>query len=115
MSRHGIDVQVRGPWSLSTSRTFWEGFAPAALPRHQRAEELRTVFRCERDGHRADVVVTQHGATAHLAVTGGGDLDAAAAQGPSRGTGGAGRSGRHDWFCSARSCRNRGIRPAPKS
>ena len=30
MSRYHVTVPVRGPWSLSTSKAFWEGFAPAA-------------------------------------------------------------------------------------
>ena len=36
--------EVAGPWSLATSRAFWEGFTPAA-PHHQPDDPtLRTVF-----------------------------------------------------------------------
>lgn len=31
MARHVAEVKVLGPWSLATSRRFWEGFTPAAL------------------------------------------------------------------------------------
>ena len=69
-----------GPWSLATSKAFWEGFAPAALPSQEDTAQLRTVFRTERDWHRAEVAITQEGSTAHITVIGGGDLAAAAAQ-----------------------------------
>jgi DNA-3-methyladenine glycosylase II len=82
---HRVEVELLGPWSLATSRRFWEGFTPAALPRsadphRQNAESLHTVFRVDRDWSSAEVDVTQHGHTAHLFVTGDGNLDAAAAQ-----------------------------------
>lgn len=79
-ARHEVDIELLGPWSLDTSRAFWEGFAPAALPGHDQAQRLRTVFRAEHDWRRVEVVVTQHDSCAHLTVTGAGDLDAAAAQ-----------------------------------
>lgn len=78
--RHTLNMEVQGPWSLDTSRTFWEGFAPAALPAQDQRQQLRSVFRVEADWQRADVEVTQHGATAQLVVSGPGDLDAAAVQ-----------------------------------
>jgi DNA-3-methyladenine glycosylase II len=78
--RHEVTVPVLGPWSLATSRMFWEGFAPAALAPTRDATRLRTVFRVEADWSRAEVEVTQHRQAAHLAVTGEGDLEAAAAQ-----------------------------------
>ena len=31
MGPHKVDVEVLGPWSLTTSRDFWEGFAPGML------------------------------------------------------------------------------------
>jgi len=91
MTHHQLTVEVLGPWSLATSRTFWEGFAPAALAASQgppeqgraeqgRAEQLHTVFRVESDWSRAEVEVTQHGSTARIDVTGDGDLTVAAAQ-----------------------------------
>jgi len=77
---HEVVVAVLGPWSLATSKAFWEGFAPAALPSQEDTAQLRTVFRTERDWHRAEVAITQEGSTAHITVIGGGDLAAAAAQ-----------------------------------
>ncbi|MFC4942337.1 DNA-3-methyladenine glycosylase family protein [Pseudonocardia sp. GCM10023141] len=78
--RHEVLVEVLGPWSLATSRAFWEGFAPAALAAQSEESALRTTFRVERDWSRAEVAVTQRGAAAQVAVTGAGDLEAAAAQ-----------------------------------
>lgn len=80
MSRHQMTVKVLGPWSLATSRGFWEGFAPSALARHGNQGELRSVFCAETDWRRAEVVVTQEGDLARLVVTGDGDLEGAAAQ-----------------------------------
>lgn len=80
MTRHTVTVDVLGPWSLATSRKFWEGFTPGALQRQDDDTGLRTAFRVEADWSRAEVHVTQHGSRAHLALTGDGDLDAAAAQ-----------------------------------
>lgn len=75
-----MDVRVLGPWSLSTSRAFWEGFAPAALDEGQAADSIRTVFRVEADWSRAEVVVTQSDDLAVIRLAGDGDLDAAADQ-----------------------------------
>lgn len=86
MTHHQLTVEVLGPWSLATSRTFWEGFAPAALgasqgpAEHGRDEQLHTVFRVESDWSRAEVKVTQQGSTARITVTGGGDLTTATTQ-----------------------------------
>jgi DNA-3-methyladenine glycosylase II len=103
MARHVTTVAVSGPWSLATSRRFWEGFTPSALadqnpgagqnpgtgqnpgagqgaPAGQEDASLRTVFRVEADWSRAEAEVTQHADKATVAVTGDGDLDAAAAQ-----------------------------------
>ncbi|MBA2767831.1 MAG: DNA-3-methyladenine glycosylase 2 family protein [Sporichthyaceae bacterium] len=77
---HELDVEVRGPWSLTTSRAFWEGFAPGVLAPQDKAHQLRSVFCVEGDWHRAEVVVIQNGSTATVALTGDGDLDLAAAQ-----------------------------------
>jgi len=70
MARHEVEVEVLGPWSLTTSRTFWEGFAPAALAPRAGAQQLSTVFCVERDWRRAEVVVAQAGGTARVVVTG---------------------------------------------
>jgi DNA-3-methyladenine glycosylase II len=85
MRRHEISVDVLGPWSLATSRAFWEGFTPAALSAQDDAAEdeqqqLTTVFRVEADWSVAEAAVTQHDGTARIRVVGDGDLDAAAAQ-----------------------------------
>ncbi len=74
------EFEVAGPWSLQTSRRFWEGFTPAALAGWQAGPGLRTVFRVEGDWHRAEAQVTQAGDAARVALAGDGDLDAAAAQ-----------------------------------
>ena len=80
MRRHATVVEVLGPWSLATSRRFWEGFAPSQLADQDADAVLRTVFRVEADWSRAEVEVTQREGTAHLAVRGDGDLEAAAEQ-----------------------------------
>ena len=82
MTTHTVDVAVRGPWSLATSRAFWEGFAPASLRQQTPGSDdaLTTVFRVDADWSRAETTVRQTGQTAVIAVSGDGDLDAAAAQ-----------------------------------
>ncbi|MFD5827498.1 DNA-3-methyladenine glycosylase family protein [Lentzea sp. NPDC060358] len=64
---------------MTTSRAFWEGFTPSALPRRD-GVELRSTFLVEGEWRRASVSVTQAGATAVLSLSGEGDLDLAAAQ-----------------------------------
>ncbi len=80
MRQHELEVDVSGPWSLATSRAFWEGFGPAVLSGQSDDEALGTVFRVEADWSRAEARVTQHGSTAQIQVTGPGDLGAAAQQ-----------------------------------
>ncbi len=80
MARHEVNVEVLGPWSLATSKAFWEVFAPATLPPTRDTEQLRSTFCVEGDWRRAEVAVTQQGSAARVVVTGDGDLDAAAAQ-----------------------------------
>jgi len=81
MTRHTIELSVRGPWSLRTSRAFWEGFTPSALPAHLRRDDaLRTVFRVDADWSAATAEVVQRRQSATVIVEGDGDLDAAAAQ-----------------------------------
>ncbi len=79
MRQHEMTVEVLGPWSLATSREFWEQFSPAALA-GQDGQDLRTVFRVERDWSPAEVAVTQQDGCAQLLLTGDGDLAAAAEQ-----------------------------------
>jgi DNA-3-methyladenine glycosylase II len=71
---------VAGPWSLATSREFWEGFRPAPLAGQPVEAELRAEFLVEEDWSRATATIRQDGATAHVTVTGDGDLAAAAEQ-----------------------------------
>lgn len=82
MVQHRKEFEVRGPWSLTTSRAFWEGFAPAALPKVTGSPEaeLRTVFRVEADWSRAEARVLQRDGAAIVTVCGPGDLEAAAGQ-----------------------------------
>jgi len=80
---HTVDVEVLGPWSLATSKTFWEGFPPAALKSEDEQGELqrlRSVFRVDGDWSRAEVEVTQEDSTARVVVTGNGAWRRAAAQ-----------------------------------
>jgi len=80
MREHTTVREVSGPWSLATSRAFWEGFTPAALRRQPGDTSLRAVFLVERDWSAATAIVRQDGATARITVTGAGDLDGAATQ-----------------------------------
>jgi DNA-3-methyladenine glycosylase II len=80
MARRVAEFEVLGPWSLQTSRRFWEGFTPAALAGEPAGPGLRTVFCAEGDWCRAEAVVTQAGDTARVVLAGDGDLDAAAGQ-----------------------------------
>lgn len=80
MTTHTTTLGVVGPWSLATSRKFWEGFSPNALAQQGDEGSLDAVFRVEHDWSRAQVSVEQHGANAKLILRGDGDLDAAATQ-----------------------------------
>ena len=70
MAEQVAGFDVLGPWSLDTSRRFWEGFTPAALADQPAGPGLRTVFCAEGDWRRAEVEVTQAGSVAHLVVSG---------------------------------------------
>ena len=43
MNKHTTVREVTGPWSLTISRAFWEGFTPAALRDQAGDGALRTV------------------------------------------------------------------------
>lgn len=74
-------LTVLGPWSLATSRQFWEGFTPAALAADpEDGDALRTVFRVDADWSVAAVEVTQDAQIATITVQGDGNLDDASAQ-----------------------------------
>lgn len=80
MRQHTLELDVLGPWSLATSRTFWEGFSPGALEHQPHHDRIHSVFRVDTDWSCAAVDVSQHGERARLSLTGDGDLEAAAAQ-----------------------------------
>ena len=80
MAQHTAKTTVKGPWSLATSRAFWEGFSPAALAEQRPDDQLRTVFRVEADWSRAEAEVRQDDDVAEIRVAGHGDLEAAATQ-----------------------------------
>jgi hypothetical protein len=44
MAGRVAEFEALGPWSLETSRRFWEGFTPAALAGEPAGSWLRTVF-----------------------------------------------------------------------
>jgi len=70
------DLDIKGPWSLATSKAFWEEFTPSALP--SRADDtIQAVFLSDHDWTRVEATVTERG---RVSVTGPGDLDAATAQ-----------------------------------
>ena len=80
MKQLTVRSTVIGPWSLATSRAFWEGFSPAALAEQSPDDKLHTVFRVEADWSRAAAEVRQLDDVAEIRVIGDGDLEAAAAQ-----------------------------------
>ena len=80
MRTHRFQQQVLGPWSLDTSRVFWEGFGPSALTDQPENDQLRTVFRVEADWSRATAEVSQVEEVAQISVSGSGDLEAAGIQ-----------------------------------
>ena len=59
MAGRAAEFEVLGPWSLETSRRFWEGFTPAALAGGSAGPGLRTVFCAEGDWRRAEAAVAQ--------------------------------------------------------
>lgn len=71
---------VDGPWSLATSKRFWEGFAPSALAPHEEDASIHAAFLSDTDWRRIEVVISQQDDAARILVTGDGDLDAATAQ-----------------------------------
>ncbi len=74
------EVDVLGPWSLDTSRRFWEGFGPNRLT-GQDGGSLTGTFLVDTDWSRATMTVRQdEQGLARVEVGGGGDLDAALAQ-----------------------------------
>lgn len=80
MSQHSMLIPVAGPWSLETSRRFWESFTPTAIPAGGAPRALHARFLREHDWTPADATITQEGTTARIDVRGEGDLTAAAEQ-----------------------------------
>lgn len=64
-----VERAVLGPWSLATSREFWEGFAPQRLRGTFPEAALTTTFLAERSWMPVRAEVTQHGSTARITVT----------------------------------------------
>ena len=80
MTRLETVHEIVGPWSLATSKEFWEGFTPNKLVSRTKAEDLHAVFLCDTDWRRVDATVTQEGSSVCIVVEGPGDLDAATDQ-----------------------------------
>jgi DNA-3-methyladenine glycosylase II len=76
----GTVHKVAGPWSMRTSKRFWEGFAPSALPVGGTDDVVQAVFLCDTDWQRVDATITQQGGSARIVVSGPGDLTAATEQ-----------------------------------
>ncbi|GAA0998513.1 DNA-3-methyladenine glycosylase family protein [Subtercola frigoramans] len=72
--------KILGPWSIETSKRFWEGFAPSALGTQGAVGEIRAAFLSDHDWTRVEAVITQDFDMATIIVAGPGDLDAASAQ-----------------------------------
>ncbi|GAA4661855.1 DNA-3-methyladenine glycosylase family protein [Arthrobacter cryoconiti] len=71
---------VAGPWSLTTSRRFWEGFSPSALNVQAAEANIEATFVCDDDWQRVDAVISQEDDAVRIAVAGSGNLEAATAQ-----------------------------------
>ncbi|SKA97364.1 DNA-3-methyladenine glycosylase II [Agreia bicolorata] len=80
MTRLETVHEVVGPWSLATSKRFWEGFTPGELAPQMQTEGIQTVFLCDTDWQRVDAAITQEGTSARIVVDGSGDLEAATEQ-----------------------------------
>jgi DNA-3-methyladenine glycosylase II len=80
MTRLETVHEVVGPWSLATSKRFWEGFTPGRLTPQTQFAGIHTAFLCDTDWQRVDAVITQDGPSVRIVVEGPGDLDAATEQ-----------------------------------
>ncbi|MFD5329693.1 DNA-3-methyladenine glycosylase family protein [Streptomyces sp. NPDC127092] len=74
MAQHTLSVPVLGPWSLRTSKRFWEEFTPTAIESGGDPDVLSARFVSEHDWTSVSAHVTQIG------LSGPGDLTAAAEQ-----------------------------------
>ena len=80
MAQHTLSVQVLGPWSLRTSKRFWEEFTPTAIAAGGDPDVLSARFMSEHDWTSVSARVTQCGESAQISLSGTGDLAAAAEQ-----------------------------------
>ena len=80
MAQHTLSVQVLGPWSLRTSKRFWEEFTPTAIAAGGDPDVLSARFMSEHDWTSVSARVTQRGESAQISLSGTGDLAAAAEQ-----------------------------------
>ena len=80
MAQHTLSVQVLGPWSLRTSKRFWEEFTPTAIAAGGDPDVLSARFMSEHDWTPVSARVTQCGESAQISLSGTGDLAAAAEQ-----------------------------------
>jgi DNA-3-methyladenine glycosylase II len=80
MAQHTLSVQVLGPWSLRTSKRFWEEFTPTAIAAGGDPDVLSARFMSEHDWTSVSARVTQRGESAQIGLSGTGDLAAAAEQ-----------------------------------
>lgn len=72
--------EVAGPWSLATSRRFWEGFAPSELAAQSDRDEITATFLSDTDWEPVAFTISQRAGAAHITVQGHGDLEAAVRQ-----------------------------------
>ncbi|WP_219819319.1 DNA-3-methyladenine glycosylase [Pseudoclavibacter sp. AY1F1] len=71
---------VTGPWSLATSRRFWEGFAPSELAPQGEANQIAATFLSDTDWHRVEATIGQVAGGVSVSVRGDGDLESATRQ-----------------------------------
>ena len=79
MASHQLVLAVVGPWSMETSKQFWESFTPTAIPAGHARGVLHARFLSEHDWTPVETTVTQDAQRARIDVSGRGDLDSAAA------------------------------------
>lgn len=80
MFTHQQILPVTGPWSLETSKRFWESFTPTAIDRGEARGVLHARFLSEHDWTSTQATVIQDDDQTKIEVTGDGDLDAAVGQ-----------------------------------